>query len=160
MKSDLDIDLAQSTIKRMTETKSSMESLKMLRRIQKTSGGSVMASYLMLVEDEQLNRMSLELRRIRQGFDLTDYLDVGLPIQKKTDRRNMTDVLLFGFLLQLEGLLAGRVDMAHRLFERRLLFHRVKMALLSAFQKMTDWDRSATTVKVSRSTQRTNDTTV
>jgi hypothetical protein len=53
-----------------------MESLKLLRRIRKTVGGRAMDEFLEQVEQEQLHRMSLELRRIRQGFDLTDYLDV------------------------------------------------------------------------------------
>ena len=53
-----------------------MESLKLLRRIRKTVGGRAMDDFLEQVELEQLHRMSLELHRIRQGFDLTDYLDV------------------------------------------------------------------------------------
>lgn len=38
--------------------------------------------------------------------------------------------------------------MAQKLFERRLLYHRVKVALLTIFPHPSDWDETPATIKV------------
>jgi hypothetical protein len=43
---------------------------------------------------------------------------------------------------------SGNVDMAQKLFERRLLYHRVKISLLTIFPKPIDWDESPASLKV------------
>lgn len=38
--------------------------------------------------------------------------------------------------------------MAQRLFERRLLYHRVKVSLITVFPKPADWDESPSSIEV------------
>ena len=52
------------------------------------------------------------------------------------------------FLCSKSRFSADNIDMAKRLFERRLLFHRVKMSLLDIFVSPADWDQTPNTIKV------------
>jgi hypothetical protein len=103
--------------------------LKLLRKIidkshslAGTHSGSL-DEFLEQNQREQLSRLSTEIRLIRRGFDMTDYLN-----EKE----------------------AENVDMAQRLFERRLLYHRVKIALLTIFPHPNDWDETAASTKVTK----------
>ena len=106
----------------------SFEGLKLLRKIidksQSLAGthSGALNEFLEQNQREQLNRLSTEIRLIRRGFDMTDFLN----------EKEVTE----------------NVDMAQRLFERRLLYHRVKIALLTIFPHPNDWDETAASTKV------------
>jgi len=84
----------------------------------------ILKDYLESSRRDKTYRLSIELRLTRKGFDVTDFLE-----KSRTS--------------------ADNIDMARRLFERRLLFHRVKISLLDIFVSPSDWDQTPHTRKVS-----------
>lgn len=118
----------KATIKNVLDAHTSFEGLKLLKKIidksQSLAGthSGGLDEFLEQNQREQLNRLSTELRLIRRGFDMTDYLN--------------------------EKEVGENVDMAQRLFERRLLYHRVKLSLLTIFPHPTDWDKTAASTKI------------